>query len=50
MTNAFRGAVIPSLVSQGLLSPAGAAQVDYIFANLSPNFFGTYNIATTGYQ
>ena len=50
MTGAFRAAVIPSLVSQGLLSPAGAAQVDYIFANLSPNFFGTYNIATTGYN
>lgn len=50
MTNAFRGAVIPSLVSQGLLSPAGAAQVNYIFANLSPNFFGNYQINASGYN
>jgi len=50
MTGAFRAGVIPSLVSQGLLSPAGAAQVDYIFANLSPNFFGEYQINMSGYN
>ena len=50
MTGAFRAAVIPSLVSQGLLSPAGAAQVNYIFANLSPNFFGNYQINASGYN
>ena len=50
MTEAFRGAVIPSLVGQGLLSPAAAAQVNYIFANLSPNFFGNYQINASGYN
>ena len=50
MTEAFRGAVIPQLVGAGLLSPAAAAQVNYIFANLSPNFFGNYQINASGYN
>jgi hypothetical protein len=40
MTDVFRGVVIPQLVAGGLLSPAGGAQVNAIFANFSPNFFG----------
>ena len=50
MTDVFRGLVIPQLVGQGLLSPAGGAQVNAIFANLSPNFFGNYQINMSGYN
>ena len=50
MTDVFRGVVIPQLVAGGLLSPAGGAQVNAIFANFSPNFFGTYNINASGYN
>ena len=50
MTNVFRAVVIPQLVSQGLLSPAGGAQVNAIFANFSPNFFGNYAINASGYN
>ena len=50
MTDVFRGVVIPQLVAGGLLSPAGGAQVNAIFANFSPNFFGTYNVNASGYN
>ena len=50
MTDVFRGVVIPQLVAGGLLSPAGGAQVNAIFANFSPDFFGTYNINASGYN
>ena len=49
MTGCFRAAVIPSLLQRIIIS-CGAAQVNYIFANLSPNFFGNYQINASGYN
>ena len=50
MTDVFRSLVIPQLVSDGLLSPAGGAQVNAIFGAYSPNFFGNYQINASGYN
>lgn len=50
MTDVFRALVLPQLVSEGLLSSAGAAQVNSIFGNFAPNYFGTQTIRSTGYK
>ena len=50
MTDVFRAVVLPALVGQGLLSSAGAAQVNAIFGTYAPNYFGTQTIRSTGYK
>ena len=48
MDLAFAGLVLPTLVQQGLISPAQAGFFGNIFA--TQTFFGTQTIRTTGYN
>ena len=48
MTSTFLGAVVPGLVQQGLISPAGGATITSIVGNFAPNYFGSQLLQTTG--
>ena len=50
MTSTFANLVIPGLVSQGIMTPAQAAQTAFVFNTLNPTYFGTQTITSSGYK
>ena len=50
LTQTFLGAVVPGLVSSGMVSSNAAQMITMVMGNFAPNYFGSQLLQTTGYS
>ena len=50
LTQTFLGAVVPGLVSSGMVSSNAAQMISMVMGNFAPSYFGSQLLQTTGYS